>query len=204
MGRQLTIALAASLAANVFLGGFVLGRMVGADGGAASPTTDAPDARSADVEGDPAPATAPFRTEPGDDAGKPPPRRPRGGPGGRRSPPTGPFENIGALSPEGRATFRQVFLSNRDALRSHRMRRAERIDDLGALLAADDFDAERVRAALDALAEAERAHRALQNAALVKAMAELSPEDRKRLAQAQRRRRGRAGRLRDPSSPPAQ
>jgi uncharacterized membrane protein len=104
----------------------------------------------------------------------------------------------GELPPERREAVRrhlrearQSLKDVRDGLRSARAKAAE-------VLAAPDYTAEKMQAALDAIAVTDNRLREMGTAALMKAIGELTPEERQKLAAAWTRRlereRGRKGR----------
>ena len=143
MGRGLVVLLLISLGANVFLGGFVAGRMLG----------------------------------------KPPQERhERHGP---RQPGMMFFEDLEALSPEARDSFKAVFKESRGELRMkfREMRRLR--DEFSEALAAEPWDRTRVEAALSELRTVENAHQTELAELLIDAFEGLSPEDRKAMIDAQ-------------------
>ena len=157
MGRKLIISvLALSVAGNVFLGGYITGRVLNGSphhmfGGK-------------DHKGPP-----PHR-----DGSKRPSHRMNGDEIINRA-------AIRQISDEGRTVFREVFGPARDDMRASRQKRREAYDALVKVASAEPFEAAAVEQAIAEFNAHNSALRSLQQKGLVEALGRLSVEDRKKL-----------------------
>ena len=168
MGRGLIAVLALSLAANVFLGGFVVGRLVGAPTQSAE-QTGARDGRT-------------YEDGVRDKGGK---VKRKLNPRGEFGPDAGAalFFGLRNAPPGVRETFREVFIANAADMRERRREIFEARDGLRDVLTAPDWDRAAAEAAIAKLMAAEQARRDTQNAAVLEAFSKLSDEDRKALSE---------------------
>lgn len=154
MGRSVTILLALSLAANVFLGGFVAGRIAG-------PSLSGFDRAGSD--------------RPGTD-------RHHGGPGGHGPHRSDPFAEFDELPPAVREKLKALFRKNRESIASTFREGRALHQEFVAVLTADAFDraaAEDVAARIEAF---ERDRRPSMPRVVIEAMDGLSAADRRALA----------------------
>ena len=176
MNRGLAIALAASLAANVFLGGFVAGRLFNAP--PPKPVAEAGERPLGERQAAP----------PGVDGR--PDRRAFAGGG-----PLGGFGLTGAdLPPEARAVLRETLRERRGDFRRDRIREQRLRAALRKALDADEFDRDAVEQAMTEMAEFHSARQKRFSAFLIDFFESLPAEERKaileRSAERFDRRRG--------------
>lgn len=169
MGRGLILVLFASLAMNVFLGGYVIGGLVG----------EMREHSAEDLYSDLA--------QEGAAKGRPIPP-PHGARGGGPAMSLRMLAHLQEVSPEGRDTLRRAFWANRKQIRENHMasRRARRA--FIEALTSETWDKGAVEDARIALRAAENTHRDMQDKILFEAFALLPVADRKTVVAAQRAR----------------
>ena len=160
MKSGLAVALFVSLAANIFLGGFVAGRMLAGPRG----FMDGPGKFVA------------FADHKKDD---------RKGPGrGAFFDGALMFPAIDALPPEKRELFKENFEASRDVLRANRTALVEKREAFTEALTAEPWDRAKAEAALVDLRTAADAQEATLSKLLIDVFEKLSPEERKALVTA--------------------
>ena len=162
MGRGLILFLAASLAVNVFLGGYVVGGALN-DKRDRGPTA--------------------FHEHPSKHHGKGPKMGPDKGVVDLS---LRAFAKVPGLSPEGRKTIRRAFMRNKRVIRETHMAIHYARLDLAEFFAAQQWETEAVKQARAAVRTAEEAHRDVLDETLFAAFSSLSLADRQAIVSAYR------------------